>query len=383
MHNLKILHIHWAFHPITGGVESHLLTLCKGISLANHNVTIVHGTRDGCFPAGYPGTVNLIYSPLLDLTSDETTDPELEPYLKWADVVHCHNVHYFDIDKAISLCRYLENTARGKPIFHTIHETWKQGMHENILDSNIWAKQFVISEYIRSSITHRQSTLKLHTLRYGVDDDFLNREESISSCSIQLTKNEGMPLIVHPARLLPWKGTDWLLESVEVLLEMGFKFRLIITDTTRIVDYLKEVPSFRYQIFRKIDSSASLKRFVSVRSFPRKEMPSLLQHADIVVYPTTGDEPFGIVPAEAIFSGAVPVVSRSGGLTETVSANVNGLVVEKWDVEGLVEAIGSLLRNRTLYERLRNGGKDLINKFSEQVMVHNHINEYMSYIQGD
>lgn len=71
----------------------------------------------------------------------------------------------------------------------------------------------------------------------------------------------------------------------------------------------------------------------------------ILSNSDIFLLPTR-IEGFGLVIAEAMMSGAVPVVSRLAGITDTiVTHNETGMLVEVDDVEGLSAAIVDLLSN--------------------------------------
>jgi hypothetical protein len=66
--------------------------------------------------------------------------------------------------------------------------------------------------------------------------------------------------------------------------------------------------------------------------------------SDIVVYPTRAEEPFGLVPIEAQAAGVPVIVTRSGGLPETMRDGITGIVVEPKDPVALADAIASLLK---------------------------------------
>ena len=73
------------------------------------------------------------------------------------------------------------------------------------------------------------------------------------------------------------------------------------------------------------------------------ELPRTLAHANVFVFPSVWEEPFGIPVVEAMAAG-VPVVStRSGGIAESVVDWETGLLVERGDPKGLAEAIITLL----------------------------------------
>ena len=59
------------------------------------------------------------------------------------------------------------------------------------------------------------------------------------------------------------------------------------------------------------------------------------------------DEPFGLVPLEAMQHKTAVIVSNQGGVLETVANNVTGFHVEPGNAEQLAHAMLTLLRNRT------------------------------------
>lgn len=72
-----------------------------------------------------------------------------------------------------------------------------------------------------------------------------------------------------------------------------------------------------------------------------RELPGFFQKATVFICPSTFDEPFGLVNAEAM-SCATPVVgSDKGGIPEVLGET--GLIVRSGDVDDLAEAISMLL----------------------------------------
>jgi glycosyltransferase involved in cell wall biosynthesis len=82
----------------------------------------------------------------------------------------------------------------------------------------------------------------------------------------------------------------------------------------------------------------------------RNDMPELMRQSDILVLPSI-EEGFGLVIAEAIASGCVPLASDA--CTEICQHMETGLVHHVGDVETLAGEITLLDSDRTLLERLR------------------------------
>jgi D-inositol-3-phosphate glycosyltransferase len=86
-------------------------------------------------------------------------------------------------------------------------------------------------------------------------------------------------------------------------------------------------------------------------SLPRADVPPLLRSADVVAC-TPWYEPFGIVPLEAMACGAPVVGTAVGGLLDTVLERRTGYLVPPRDPDAVASAIGRLLDNPSLRERM-------------------------------
>ena len=112
----------------------------------------------------------------------------------------------------------------------------------------------------------------------------------------------------------------------------------------------------------------------------RNDVPELLRKSDILVLPSI-EEGFGLVIAEAMGSGCVPLASEA--CTEICDHMKTGLVHRIGDVEALSQQITMLHENRTLLERLREAslkaaldvtwtaaGARLLHVYRETINVH-------------
>jgi glycosyltransferase involved in cell wall biosynthesis len=152
----------------------------------------------------------------------------------------------------------------------------------------------------------------------------------------------GEGVLLHPARLLPWKGVHHTIELLALLRRRGMRPRLLLTDTQRIADWDGELDEYRTEITDLI-AARGLQDQVDFVSPRFDEMPALYNRADVVLYPTVADEPFGLVPLEAMSSERAIVASRCGGIAETVVDGVTGYTTDPGDVEALAMRVAALL----------------------------------------
>jgi glycosyltransferase involved in cell wall biosynthesis len=88
----------------------------------------------------------------------------------------------------------------------------------------------------------------------------------------------------------------------------------------------------------------------------REELPSIYAAADAVVFPVLWDEPWGLVPLEAMACGRPVVATGTGGSSEYLRDGRNCLLFAAGDAGQLAERVTRLASDPTLRERLRAGG---------------------------
>lgn len=93
----------------------------------------------------------------------------------------------------------------------------------------------------------------------------------------------------------------------------------------------------------------------------RNDLPELMRKSDILVLPSI-EEGFGLVVAEGMGSGCVPLISEA--CTDICRHMQNGLVHRIGDVEALRQHITMLHENRALLARMRTASLDATREFT-------------------
>jgi len=86
-------------------------------------------------------------------------------------------------------------------------------------------------------------------------------------------------------------------------------------------------------------------------------LPSVYADADAVVFPVRWDEPFGLVPLEAMGVGRPVISTARGGTAEFLRAGENALVFAVDDDAGLADCARRLANDPSLRARLREAGE--------------------------
>jgi glycogen synthase len=106
----------------------------------------------------------------------------------------------------------------------------------------------------------------------------------------------------------------------------------------------------------------------------RAEVHAAYADADAVVFPVRWEEPWGLVPLEAMGRGRPVVATGRGGSGEYLRDGVNCLLFEAGDTAGLAAALERLAGDEELRRRLRGGGLETAarhtqDRFNETVLA--------------
>jgi glycosyltransferase involved in cell wall biosynthesis len=351
---MRVLQVHWAFPPTTGGVESHVADLAARLQARGCAVTVVTGEEHPEHVAG----VDVRSTELLNLGvirgglgGDTSHRRQLRDELDGLisetrpNVVHGHNLHHFAVAPALVLDELRHR--HGYAIVHTFHETWPDVLHDMPVyrrwDANLAASQHVAGE-CAARIGFRPVARPL-----AVDTSRFRSERSALS-------TPGPPVILHPARLLPWKGVHVSVRMLSELHTRGFPARLVITDTAHVADWHDELAGYRLNVLALADE-LGLAEDIELRAAPYAAMPGLYEEADVVVYPTVAAEPFGLVPLEAMSAERPVIASRCGGIPETVVDGVTGWLVEPDDPSALAERVADVIKQPDVARRMGAAGR--------------------------
>jgi glycosyltransferase involved in cell wall biosynthesis len=99
----------------------------------------------------------------------------------------------------------------------------------------------------------------------------------------------------------------------------------------------------------------------------RERLPALYAESDAVVFPVLWEEPWGLVPLEAMAVGVPVVATGRGGSGEFLRDGENSLIyAPAEDPEALAAAVGRLAGNAKLRNRLREAGFATAARISEE-----------------
>ncbi len=112
---------------------------------------------------------------------------------------------------------------------------------------------------------------------------------------------------------------------------------------------------------------ASAERVHFAGQLGRGEIVAAYGRADAVVFPVRWEEPWGLVPLEAMGRGCPVVATGRGGSAEYLRDEHNCLLFDADDAEALAAALSRLASDDALRARLRRGGLETAPRYTDEV----------------
>jgi len=149
-------------------------------------------------------------------------------------------------------------------------------------------------------------------------------------------------------RLEKRKGFDYLLKAYKHVIQEVPDCRLIaVGPGTRL-----------RKKYEKRIAKEGLKDVVFAGYSTYSDLPRYYQTADIVCFPATGRESFGIVLLEAMSVGKPIIATAIDGFNNVLTDGVEGLSVPPRDAEKLTESLLKLIKNKSLRQQMGEKGRE-------------------------
>ena len=204
---------------------------------------------------------------------------------------------------------------------------------KRILRDLPWTKLIPISQFISKELQRNIPEIpknKYRVIRHGTDLDVfrpLPKEEREGLKEKYGLK--GHRVILHPARMLRWKGIVPAIKAMPAVIKRFPDVKLVLTGkVSAIVKGQKDVKEY-YALVDETIAELSIKDNVHIGNYKFSDIPNLTTLADVSIYTTIGEEPFGLCPVEANACGVPAIVTASGGLLETVADKKTGFIISK------------------------------------------------------
>ena len=213
-------------------------------------------------------------------------------------------------------------------------QAWDRAVSAHAIDVEVGVSEFMLGEMLG-----RPHASDVRCIPYGIAVDRFRPDRPLEDRD---------PLRVGWAgRMIPGKGADHLLEATRILADRGRAVRIRMAGDGPVRAALGELTE-RLEIGDRVE-------FVG----RTQDMPGFWNSCDLAIASSAGFvESFGLTPLEAAACGRPAVVSRRGGLVETVSDAETGSVVPPGDVQSLANAIARYAADRHMLRSQGEAARD-------------------------
>jgi len=194
-----------------------------------------------------------------------------------------------------------------------------------------------VSEFAAESVRKYFSDKKIVSILNGVDLDYFSpaaQNQQYLEGKYQISFSQ--PLLVFVGALHPRKRPDLFIELARNYKKANF------------VAVGRQITPPDFLIFAK-----DLKNFQWIEKMPREDIAVLLASSKIFIFPSLNEASAAVI-LEAMASGCVPLVSKSGGNPEFLKDGQSGFLIEpNRDEEGeFFKKIDLLIKNQSLWQRM-------------------------------
>lgn len=237
----------------------------------------------------------------------------------------------------------------------------KQFFHEALIRMAMVRAQKIIaiSHATRNDLIEKLSVSqnKIVVVHLGYDDQVFHKRYSVTETDTVLSRyclqDDGF--ILYCGTLQPRKNLIRLIEAYALLRQRNeINHRLVLVG---------KAGWSVAALHRRIDELGLQEHVVLTGYLPAKEVAWLMNRTAVFVFPSLY-EGFGIPLLEAMACGAPVVTSQTSSMPEVVERAA--LLVDPYDVNQIANAIGQVLADANLRDRMRSSGLERVREFSWQ-----------------
>ena len=223
----------------------------------------------------------------------------------------------------------------------------------------------VVSHFLEEKVQEIRKTDKIAVMPMGCDTSNFSSKHRVENLFGQ--GNDKVVLFV--GRLAEKKGVKYLIRAMS-----NIDAKLVIVGKGPLEEELKS----------EAKKCGGKVLFMGAKT--HEELRAIYASADVFVAPsvTAGDgdrEGFGLVMLEAMASGIPVVAFESGGISEVIKHEKNGLLCKEKDVQGLEQNILRILNEPVLYNKLVSEGQKTVQEYDYREVASRYTDVYMKALQ--
>jgi glycosyltransferase involved in cell wall biosynthesis len=274
---------------------------------------------------------------------------------------HVHGKQKFE--KHFGRKTRVENlTSLFYPYIHIMEKTYLKKT-DNIITVSDWIKNFVDEDKNKN----------IEVIHNGVDTKkFSKKNKNSAKNEFDFLDEINKPIVLYCGRLLALKGLKILIDSIKDILKQEDAY-FVFAGKGEIKEWEKELKL----------NNISKENYIFLDYVDYERIHYLYSKADIFVLPSF-TESCPITILEAMSTGLPVVASDVGGVSEILSNNKDGILVEPGSKEQLAETINSLIKNKNLRNKIAKNAREKVeNEFDSKIMAQKTKKFYDKILEGD
>jgi len=192
---------------------------------------------------------------------------------------------------------------------------------------------------------------RCHAIHNGIDLRMFTPAEAGS-------RGGGRLRVLFAGVWLQQKGIYDFLEAMKILEGERDDFETVVAGSAFLYK-VGDPMAWQLEAEGRVNSAVKALKRAKVAQVDYSEMPALYRSADVFVFPSTWEEPFGISIVEAMASGVPVVATRVGGIPEIVKDGETGKLIPAGDPRSMAGAIGRLLDSESARRSLGARGRSV------------------------
>lgn len=246
-------------------------------------------------------------------------------------------------------------------------------------------KYLCVSEYLSKCIQCETNPIgpvpkeSIRVVKNCIDTDLFNNENltlaELKEIRLEYGIEENENVIVFAGRISKEKGIDYVIESLEYLIDLRIK--LIIVGNTLATGNINDVFSIKIQqLAKKYKNNIIFTGFVSQEKISR-----IYQMADFAVLPSIWEEPAGLTMIEAMACETLVITTRSGGIPEYTN-NYSSIILDRDDQLSIkiAETIRYYIKNEKKAKKIAEEGRRYV---QENFSMKNYLNNFLDVLEDD
>ncbi len=388
---LNIVHLHWGFPPVIGGVETHLTIILPQMVKLGHRVSLLTATAEGVKVRYKYEGVDIFRTPIMDLNwlykrglrgLKEEIYEVFSSFIKETkpDVIHTHNMHYFSEPHA----RIIEALSKEKniPLILTAHNVWDDLTFLELTHKINWTHIIAVSHFIKKEIIGVGiDDRKITVIHHGIDQYKFHPKINPKNILHKYPQLKGRKVVFHPARIGLAKGCDTSIKAVNLLKKKYRDIMLVLAGSKNIIDWGQtQQKDIAYMV--NLIRHFQLENNVLIDYYSLDEVRELYAVSMVCVYPSSLGEPFGLTMLEAQACAKPMIITNVGGMPEVIKDGINGFVINVRDFEDLAAKISQLIEDDRLRKRFGYTGRQIVeSQYTKEKVTEGIISVYKRFIK--